>query len=225
MSYVYEPETPARIQQLDYTCSANSCAWALTSLGIVTTGPEMTLAMEAAGLLTPELGLLDGSGSSLAEWLRETYGLVVEQDYPCEWNDIVRRSGQGPFMIGSSGWYHWSGLRDAGVEGGRLANPAPSWQGVGDWLDQGEWHRYVPWAVLHIPALQGEVVEDPEVIAELEAQVASLNAQLAECQSYGGALGHDVLRPMVEEMDLATTGASDNQVRDWADRLRPHVIP
>jgi len=44
----------------------------------------------------------------------------------------------------------------AGVEGGRLANPAPSWQGVGDWLDLGEWSRYVPWAVLHIPADQGE---------------------------------------------------------------------
>jgi len=153
----YNADTPAVRQTNDWSCSCASTAWGLQALGFPVTYPEIEARMLAAGLVTPALGLLDGSGATLAAWLGAEFGLAYERQSPAHAEWVQSIAGQGPVLMGGYALYHWLGVRRNNGGGLDLANPAPNWHGVGDFLDPAEWATWGQWAAIWLPA---DPVED-----------------------------------------------------------------
>lgn len=156
----YNPDLPAELQRQDWTCSIRSTAWALKSLGFDVRAEDLQDQMVGAGLVSSDLGLLDGSGSTLANWVGGTFDLPHEWAYPADWDWVAERAGRGPILLGGRAWNHWVAVRRYNGDGLLLANPAPNWQGVGDYLDRDEWETWGPWAAIWLPAEQGGNVTD-----------------------------------------------------------------
>jgi len=148
----YNADQAAVRQTNDWSCSCASTAWGLQALGFPVTYPEIEARMLAAGLVTPALGLLDGSGATLAAWLGAEFGLAYERQSIAQADWVAARAGQGPVLIGGHALYHWMAVRRAAAGGLELANPAPTWHGVGDFLDPAEWATWGQWAAIWLPA-------------------------------------------------------------------------
>lgn len=152
----YNPDAPVDIQTDPFSCSEQSAQWLLRSIGrnpgdawirdqFLHTSPP---------LMTPEYGLMDASGASLAAWLQTEYGdemgLTFTSKNGASWDDLAAIAGTQPLMIGGRTWSHWSGVRrlqDGGLE---LANPAPNWKDVGVLLDRDEFDRYGTWSYVTV---------------------------------------------------------------------------
>jgi len=209
----YDPHAPPERQAAAWNCSCASAAWALQSVGVPVTEGEVTAEMVARGLVTPEWGLMDGSGAGLAGYLREKSGYPVVNRY-LTWDDVVAAGGVGPICQGSNSMYHWSAIRYEQDGVAYMMNPAPGWMGVGDALDRWAWESWGPWAGCFIA-----VGEDPVTNAELQAenaslkeQNASLNAQLAAERSWGSSVINDTCIPLASTLDQALM---TEQPQDW----------
>lgn len=209
----YDAYAAPERQQASWNCSCASAAWALQSLGFEKSEADVTQEMLARGLVTPEWGLMDGSGAGLAQYLRDVTGLAVLNRY-LSWADVEAVAGQGPICQGSNTQYHWSDIRYREGNVAYLNNPAPGWQGMGDAIDRWAWESWGPWAgVLILPG------EDPQVIAELEAenvllreQNASLNAELAAERSWSSSMVEDTVKPVTRSLDQAL---QTQRPEDW----------
>lgn len=179
---VYNPDQPPERQIADWVCSIRATAWVLKSLGVPVDIGALQDEMSPA-FVTPELGLLDGSGAGLAEVLRRHLpaGTSIEVLPQASWDDLVSRAGRGPMAVGLHGAYHW--INVARVKGDQLdaPNPAPNYPKdapIGDQLTREEFQRFGPASLVFVDA--GTTPSAPSVdprdarIAELEAQVASL---------------------------------------------------
>jgi hypothetical protein len=147
----YRSDVPAVRQSADWTCSACSLAWLNCSLFIDVATDEWS-AVNYIGTPThinSEWGLMDGSGSRLAECLTEQ-GAAAFTGW-LDWYDAYQLASRMPLLIGGQAWYHWVGVR--GVDGNDLAiaNPAPGWMGVYDLLSQTNWNELGPFAVVAVP--------------------------------------------------------------------------
>jgi hypothetical protein len=103
---------------------------------------ELDVAYEfvRAGIATPAVGLLDGTGAGIVSWLamqplsaangRVTFSQVVDLVAEC------------PCIIGSSAWYHWVGVRSAGAGMLSLANSAPGWANVWQQLTEAQFDAF-----------------------------------------------------------------------------------
>jgi hypothetical protein len=60
-------------------------------------------------------------------------------------DDILAWSGAYPLQMNGARWYHHTGARTVGPGVIYLANPAPSWKGVGQELDAGEASSWGSW--------------------------------------------------------------------------------
>jgi len=210
---IYDPDAPPERQEANWNCSCASAAWALQSLGFDKSEQEVTSEMLARGLVTPEWGLMDGSGAGLAQYVRDVTGLPVVNRW-LTWADINAASGYGPICQGSNSMYHWSAIRYVEDEIVRMMNPAPGWMGVGDELTHYGWESWGPWAGVFINA-----GDDPVTNAELEAenaalqqQVSELNAQLATERSWGSSVLTDTCQPVLAMLDKSLVG---QQPADW----------
>lgn len=229
----YDSTTPPVRQTNDWSCSICTATWMLNSLGFPVTQDEMQQQM--AHLVDPRYGLLDGSGHDLQMFLGRVTGCEVEHVDRVTWQWLQQHAGSGPIGIGSASMYHWLAVRDLYGGGGPLAlmNPAIGYKHVGDTMTAREFITWAPWNAVYIKPPEGE---DMARIEELETSIADLQRQLDEARSYSGALGFDVIRPIVAEMDAMRQSAGVQQLRtpagtalrhateEWAARLRPHVI-
>lgn len=148
----YDPDTPSEFQLQDWTCSVRSATWCLRSLGIDVTAGEMQTQMQAAGLVTPADGLLDGSGTSLARWLAETFGVPATAVYPADWAAVTGDAGTGPIALGGMALNHWLAVRRPIQDANALdvMNPAPNWHGIGTELSKTEWDTWGPWSAIYV---------------------------------------------------------------------------
>lgn len=131
---------PVELQDVPWDCAAASLAWALQAHGVAITESEVV-----AGLgphrINPTYGLLDASGAGLVSYLAEI-GVSAKNNAEATWGDVLAAAGHQPMVMGGRHWCHWTGVRMGpwalGYDDAEwlwLANPAPGWMGVQQWMD------------------------------------------------------------------------------------------
>ena len=164
----YDGQCPTVFQTGNWQCSAASTAWVLRSMGIAWGQDDVVQWL--GGNISPALGLHEGSGRMLAALLRAR-GLEAGHG-ELTWERALAMAGRQPFCMSGGAWYHWTGVRGTDGEGLHLANPAPNWCGVGQYLDYGEWSRLGPWNAAW-------VVGGDDVSADQQAVIEQLRDELA----------------------------------------------
>ncbi len=123
---LFNSAAPIELQLTDFSCSVGATFWCLQSLGEDITQKALQAIM-VPDLVSPELGLLDSSGATIARLLRDRFGLAASNANPVSFDDVAARAGKQPLLIGGRQWHagigHWVAVR--GFDGQRLvlANP------------------------------------------------------------------------------------------------------
>ena len=149
---IYDPYVPAVIQTADWTCSCASSAWLLNSLGDYQMGHPWTewdvvdVLRDATypGAVDPAYGLARADMYDL-EVMFNTLGYSALRKQYLTRDDILAWSGRYPLQINGARWYHHSGARTVGPGVIYLANPAPSWKGVGQEMTADEAATWGSW--------------------------------------------------------------------------------
>ena len=154
------------IQTADWTCSCASLAWCMSALGVPSpsAGPgvawtewdgvaELRRITGNVNAVSPEFGLAWGNGQDL-ETVYRAYGFEVVRELGVLWGDGALHSAAYIGQFGGGRWYHWTGVRVFENDGYSLANPAPTWKGVGQFMDSGEWANWGPWNCLWVVGLK-----------------------------------------------------------------------
>jgi SH3-like domain-containing protein len=113
----------------DFSCSVGATCWCLRSVGVEISQQELQAVMVPA-LVSPDDGLLDASGATIARLLRDRWGLPAAHQPVVSFDELARRAGRQPLAVGGRNWHngvgHWVAVR--GFDGERLllANPGGS---------------------------------------------------------------------------------------------------
>ena len=180
----FNPNTPDEKQRQDWTCAIRSTMWLLKSIGIDVTPDEAQDAMSPR-YVTPELGLLDATGSGIVAVLGERWGVEAESHGSVTFDQVAGWAGKQPVAIGGRNWGgpgrgHWSAVR--GFDGTRLllANPATGSVYGDASLTREQWAWRGPWSAVVVPIADQPALPVPDELAALRQQVASLTAQLED---------------------------------------------
>ena len=136
--FVYDEWAPVVYQTADWTCSCASSAWLLNSVGDARLGRpwnewDVVDALRSAtypGAVSPDYGLARADMYDLETMFNSLGYQCLRKQYLTR-DDILAWSGRYPLQINGQRWYHHSGARTVGPGVIYLANPAPSWKGVG----------------------------------------------------------------------------------------------
>ena len=129
--YDYNPNAEIRGQSWDWDCSAAATAWMGRSLGWGWAESDVAYEFVRAGIATPQLGLLDGTGAGIVRWLSEQP--FAATNTRLTFDELASSVANCPVIMGSTRWYHWVGVRGMADPGTLdLANSAPGWAGI--WL-------------------------------------------------------------------------------------------
>lgn len=154
---VWNRAEPTVYQTASWTCSCASTAWAWNSLGLRQNDGELweefsvveaLRAMFGYSAVTPEYGLAYADFSQM-EQLWQSMGLETDVWLGASfWSIADSVAGVYPAQMNGARWGHHSGVR--GFDGNvlLLANPAPSWKGVGQECDQSEFATWGPFNIL-----------------------------------------------------------------------------
>jgi hypothetical protein len=194
----YDSQIEPVIQTGNWQCSAASSAWVLRSVGILLGQDDVVEWL--GGNISPDLGLHEGSGRMLAE-LFKARGLDAGYG-PLTWERALELAGKQPFCMSGGAWYHWTAVRGTDGQGLHLANPAPGWRGVGQYLDSGEWGRLGPWNAVWVTVGDDMSPQQQEQVESLRNELAKRTKRDEELISTMGYLHGDV----VEAFRRAHTG-------------------
>jgi Bacterial SH3 domain len=132
---LFNSAAPLERQLTDFSCSVGATFWCLQSLGVEITQPALQEIM-VPGLVSPDLGLLDSSGATIARLLRDRFGLNATHTSPVTFDDIASRAGRQPIALGGHRWHvdpasgkvtgHWVAVRRFDSDRIVLANPGGS---------------------------------------------------------------------------------------------------
>lgn len=208
MSVTYNASEPAIAQNDPWSCAPTSTRWAMTALGRHPSEAWMESQMLSDGIVSKEEGLRIATGGPLATWITEQYGefgYSASNDPSVSFDDVAAEAGKYPLLLGGRAWGHWSGVRglSASTDTLLLANPADGWMGVGQTMNRQQFAAVGPFSMVRVTHPDLAPVPVPPVpppapdpkdqrIAELEAQVASLRADLADRNSKLGYASVDV---------------------------------
>jgi len=132
--YEYDSGEIMLPQRKDWDCSAAATAWMGRSLGWGWSELDVAYEFVRAGIATPTVGLLVGTGAGIVHWLSLQPFEAASQRV--DFDHVVELVDHCPCIIGSSKWYHWVGVRSGSGDGLSLANSAPGWAGVGQTLSR-----------------------------------------------------------------------------------------
>lgn len=142
------------LQLNDFSCSIGAIGWCLNSIGIPES-QQALLARMVPGLVSPNDGLLNSTGSTLAAFMRDDFGLAAQNQGQISFDEVAQRAGRQPLAIGGRNWFggigHWVAVR--GFEGGRLllANPGGTGPNFGQQsLNQSEFDQRGTFAAVWI---------------------------------------------------------------------------
>ena len=155
----YDPDTPVVLQHADWTCSCASSAWLLNSVGDDRLGRpwnewDVVEALRAAtypGAVSPAYGLARADMFDL-ELMFESLGYAVMRKQYVTVHDAERIAGIYPLQINGARFYHHVAARALSHGTLLLANPAPTWRGVGQALDADEAAIWGTWNAMWIVA-------------------------------------------------------------------------
>lgn len=188
----YDASTPPERQIADWTCSIRSTSWCLLSLGVPVDIGALQDFMTPR-YVTPQLGLLDGTGAGLAETLRHylpsSWAERVHVYERIDWTTLWAKAGTGPIALGLHGAYHWINVA-APQSDGHLSspNPAPKYPQaapIGDVLTADEFGLYGPASAVWVDAAP-LVTEVPPMMTYNVGQ-----GILEEMQRHGDVPGSD----------------------------------
>lgn len=192
----YNPDTPVVPQNHDWDCAEQSTLWAVTALGRHPSDAWMESQMLADGVESTALGLMDGTGATLAAWITGQYSdpsegtptLKASSAANVSFDDVRSVAGLSPVLLGGHGWGaagHWSGVRgyDAASDTLLLANPANGYAGVGQSMTRQQFSQVSPCAMVVVRADGSTAVPDPvpapPIPTDTRAQAAALIEQAA----------------------------------------------
>ncbi len=146
----FDPNTPTYHQRQDWTCSIGSVIWMLRAIGIDVTPDEAQDAMSPR-YVTPELGLLDATGSGIVGVLRDRWGVKATAYPSLMFDEAQEMAGRQPLAIGGRNWGgpglgHWSAVRSATPDLLALANPARGATYGQAVLTRSDWKRLGPFS-------------------------------------------------------------------------------
>lgn len=144
----YNMDYPPIRQTVDWTCSACSWAWLASSIGQYMTEWDAVETIGYPNNINQTYGLTDASGQALAAAYSATYSWPSHYSASVSLVDAIALGQAGPLLLGGRAWCHWTACRGTDGQGLLLANPAPTWFGVGDYLDEAEWNRLGPWSAV-----------------------------------------------------------------------------
>jgi hypothetical protein len=155
MAGQYDSSFPVQVQPDDFSCSIYSTAWVVQSIG-VDVPPETMRGFMQGPLVSPDLGLLDGSGSGIANLLRTQWGLSAS-NRGVSFDDVAARAGQQPIALGGHNWSngvgHWVGVRSFDGTSLILANPGGTGPRFGQQsLDRAAWNARAPFSAVFVDA-------------------------------------------------------------------------
>ena len=153
----YDPWEVGVYQTADWTCACASSAWLLNSIADDRLGRRwqewdvVNRLREATypGAVSPSYGLARADMYDL-EVMFGTLGYAVQRKQRITLDDLMVVAGKYPLQVNGARWYHHSGLRELGPGVAHLANPSPSWRGVGTSLDANEAALWGTWNGLWI---------------------------------------------------------------------------
>jgi SH3-like domain-containing protein len=174
------------------------------------------------GLVSPQLGLLDGSGATIASLLRQRYLLLASNASPVSFDEVAARAGKQPIAIGGARWYvspdgdvtgHWVAVR--GFDGTQLllANPGGTGPHFGQQaLTRDDFAQRAPFAAVWIDASGlGPNSRFSFVVANTDGQGANVRCQPSTDASIVGALPEGALVTSNDHAWRAVTDASGAQ--------------
>lgn len=139
--YEYDSTAEQPRQQRDWDCSAAATAWMGRSLGWGWSELDVAYAFQEAGIATPQLGLLDGTGAGIVRWL--SLQPLPATNHRVSWTTLSQLPWTCPCIMGSTSWYHWVGVRGLDQDGNLLlANSAPGWGGIYQTMTQWQFERF-----------------------------------------------------------------------------------
>ncbi|HEX4708719.1 MAG TPA: hypothetical protein VH229_13425 [Candidatus Udaeobacter sp.] len=146
-AYDYDAFADQPRQQRDWDCSAAAAAWMGRALTWGWEELDVAWSFVDQGIATPELGLLDGTGAGIVRWL--SMQPFSAKNSTIEWSTLIDRDWSCPLIMGSTRWYHWTGVRGMDADGNlRLANSAPGWASVYQTMTVGQFQHFGDfWAV------------------------------------------------------------------------------
>lgn len=148
----YNMNYPPIRQTTDWTCSACSWAWLANSIGAHENEWTAVEKIGYPGNINSTYGLMDASGSQLAAAYAAHYGWPSHYSASISWQELIDTAWKGPLCLGGRAWCHWTAVTGTDGTGLYLANPAPAWFGVADWLDQDEFNRLGSWSAVWLAA-------------------------------------------------------------------------
>ena len=80
---------PVEAQLTNYSCAVGATFWCLRTLGVDLTQPDLQDVMVPT-LVSPEVGLLDGSGTTIAQLLSERYALPATSQMPVSFDEVCK---------------------------------------------------------------------------------------------------------------------------------------
>ena len=147
---------PVELQDVPWDCAAASLTWALNAWGYAITEAEVVKGL-GPGRISPALGLLDATGAGLVSYLEEL-GVPASYNPAASWQDVADAAGYQPMVMGGREWCHWTGVRmGAACFGSALwdylliANPAPGWMGVGQYMTNDVFAELGPFSAVWFP--------------------------------------------------------------------------
>jgi len=169
----FDSSVPVEPQLTPFSCSVGATFFCLRSLGVDTTQRDLENVMVPA-LVSPDLGLLDGSGSTIVRMLQDRFGLSASNISPVSFDQVAAKAGQQPIAIGGHRWFvdsdgnvtgHWVAVRSFDGTQLILANPGGNGPHFGQQsLDREAWAQRAPFAAVFIAA-DGTVAAAPTVAA------------------------------------------------------------
>jgi Bacterial SH3 domain len=128
----FNSAAPLELQLTDYSCSVGATFWCLRSLNIDLSQQGLQEIMVPA-LVSPDDGLLDASGATIANLLRSRFGLSATNQPQVSFDDVAARAGKQPVALGGRSWHvdpttgkatgHWVAVRSFDGQQLVLANP------------------------------------------------------------------------------------------------------
>jgi SH3-like domain-containing protein len=151
------------------------------------------------GLVSPEQGLLDGSGGTIVNLLRQTYGLTASNTSQVAFDDVAARAGKEPIALGGARWYvgddgsvtgHWVAVRGYDNNQLLLANPAGTGAHFGQQaLSRDDFAQRAPFAAIWFEGCSADAGFAPNrMIGGTNGQGANVRSQPSTDASVVGAL-------------------------------------
>jgi len=148
----YNANLPPIRQTVDWTCSACSWAWLANSIGQHETEWSAVEKIGYPTNINSTYGLMDATGAALDETYSSLWGWPSHHSPQVTWSEVTALAYAGPLLLGGRSWCHWTAVTGTDGVGLQLANPAPTWFGVGDWLERVEFDRLGSWSAVWLAA-------------------------------------------------------------------------